>query len=277
MSNQCGKSCETCAVREEINCGGCRYVTDNFGCEIADCASKNNHVTCATCVLSVTCPTKRQCYSMHSRRAEKIAEEQRRYSELVERSGVLAKWLTILFWVDIAALVIGLFAGDTIAAVMPVIGIIGVAVDAAVYMAKTFILYQLRRVHASYRTAAICSFIMVPVELISVFISTESSVLQLVIDLPAAIVSTYALYCMCNAHSWVTADVDSELSDRWQFLWKLYIAVIIGTVCAPVLALFGLIGVIALLAVVVGAFVIGVFELYYLHKTARLFREIAEN
>lgn len=273
MSNQCGKSCETCAVRDEINCGGCRYVTDNFGCEIAECASKNNHETCATCVMAPTCTTKRQCHSMHSRRAEKIAEEQRRHEELVGRSGVLAKWLTILFWVEISALVIGLFTGDTITAVM---GILGIAVDAAVYLAKTFILYQLRGVHASYRTAAICSLIMLPIELIANFLSTESTALQFVIGLPTAIIGTYAIYCTYNAHSWVTADVDSELSDRWQFLWKLYIAIIVGTVCSPLLLLFGLVGALVLIAVVVGALVIGILELYYLRKTARIFREISE-
>lgn len=58
----CGKNCETCAYRENLNCPGCQSGPDrsiSAQCELAQCCRTKGHEVCETCGFHDTCRTLR--------------------------------------------------------------------------------------------------------------------------------------------------------------------------------------------------------------------------
>jgi hypothetical protein len=84
------------------------------------------------------------------------------------------------------------------------------------------------------------------------------------------------IYHTYNAHSWVTAEADPELSDNWEKLWKWEVITLAGTLCSPILAVLGLLGVLVLLALLVFSVIVDVLALVYLRRTAELMKLYAE-
>ena len=76
------------------------------------------------------------------------------------------------------------------------------------------------------------------------------------------------------AHSAVLSGVDNELSQKWEVLWKWYIALLQGTFgCLFVALILPILGAIAALGCSVGSIVVGILKLVYLYRTAKEFRE----
>ena len=56
MEGLCGRDCETCAYREQLNCGGCRTMGR---CPVAVCCREKGHETCGTCTQASYCGLRR--------------------------------------------------------------------------------------------------------------------------------------------------------------------------------------------------------------------------
>ena len=70
--------------------------------------------------------------------------------------------------------------------------------------------------------------------------------------------------------------MDAVLSEKWLKLWKWYVIVLVASF-AGVLLIFlsAILGVLAMLFAAIAALVVGVLELVYLYRQAKLFESIA--
>lgn len=277
MPNPCGKNCDECGVREEIHCGGCASVVSDAGCEIAACVSKNNHESCATCTMRASCSTRRQAPSMHEHRRRAAEEAQRKRERIRENAAVCSKWMRILFWLTIAQIPLSLI--DDIINRLAVQRAVGM-VSAVFVLVTAFCLLKLQDAEGRYRTAALLQGGAGLLNVLSVivfdFFLPDVSVLRLIFALPAAVMLFAATYQTYTAHSWVTADLDRELSDNWERLWKWEIIALAGTLGSPLLAFLGLLGALAILAVLVFSIIVDVLSIVWLRRSAELFREWTE-
>ena len=64
MSNTyCGKNCNECTLKEELNCPGCLAGPGAMGggCELAACCRTKGHENCSTCGFRVNCEKLNTC------------------------------------------------------------------------------------------------------------------------------------------------------------------------------------------------------------------------
>lgn len=100
----CGKGCESCALREQLSCSGCRSGpgrTWGTECELARCCQQKGHESCQTCSFAAGC---RLFYDRSEQPQYRFQERERsaqRQQEAAQKAEVLGKWLWILFWLMI--------------------------------------------------------------------------------------------------------------------------------------------------------------------------------
>ena len=286
MPNPCGKSCETCTVRETYNCGGCDNVLDTVGCEIAACCRDKNHDSCETCNRFSFCTQRQLSRSMPKRRAEQAELEYNRQLRQFENARILSHRLSKLFILSIFLYATDLLLNDTLLEGLrwgTGLRILNLLLYILGYGFYAYLIYPLRTVETRYGTAAkvflLSALFHVPMILYE-FLPDPNTFL-LVLNLLFALLSggfqIYAVYCTCSAHSDALSGLDSELSARWELLYKWQIGLLLFLLCMPVVAVFGFIGGLALLAAAIALYVIDVLILVYLHRTVRIFRECAEH
>lgn len=278
MEGFCGKSCADCGWRERLGCPGCQTGPGRAfsgDCGIAACCREKGHADCGTCVQAAGCykrsgrdrePQERQ------RRAE--AETQRR-RELDRRAPVLGKWLWLLFWLVVPSVLGELMTNETVLSLLPGLRVPGEALSLLCMLAYGFLLWQLRQMEDSYRTAAVCY-------VASGIVGTVAEALRdsigdglvLVILLPALAARLYGTYREYTAHAAVLDGVDDGLAEKWRKLWVWEIGLMLGLVaCVVLVILSAVLGLLALLADLIGILVVGILKLVYLYRTARLFRD----
>ena len=70
------------------------------------------------------------------------------------------------------------------------------------------------------------------------------------------------------------AGVDNELSEKWEALWKWNLGLTLGIFgCIFLILIIPILAAIALIGTGIGMIVVGILELVYLYRTAKLFRE----
>lgn len=181
------------------------------------------------------------------------------------RAAVMGKWLWVLFWLQIAGMVIGLFDGAVSA--------IG---DVVRGLAYAWILLQMKGEDERYGKAAVFMMIAVVLQTVADLMGGGAAILSIVILIPALVLSLMATYQEYCAHSSVVGSADTFLGQRWMTLWKWQIVSIGGLLVSTLLLLVAPpLG--ALLVVVVGVIgiVAGVLTLVNLYKSAQAFRKIA--
>ena len=113
--NYCGKSCEACNFKEKLDCPGCKAGPGRvFGgdCEVANCCRERGHDTCTTCNQNNWCSKQKNAEGMAQTRFQKQEQERAAREQLEKHVPKLAKYLTILFWLNIAAQIPSLISND---------------------------------------------------------------------------------------------------------------------------------------------------------------------
>ena len=273
MKNYCGKDCETCAVREEEHCSGCRHIADFGECEIASCCKDKGHESCSTCTQRTWCPTVRKAVSMPKYRREKAEAEAETNRRNREVAGLMVKWCVPLFWILIVLECIGFVENlfEKSSAIMLVLS----GVSVLLCLAESFFLFRMRSAADRYGKAALFTILTAVFSGISAFLSAGNTVqiLTILIALPGAVCSYLSVYHTYNAHSDAVTDADGELAEKWEKLWKWTIYALIGMFLAvPVSAVLGILGLLLLLVAMVATVICGVLKLVYLHRMIEIFR-----
>ena len=275
----CGKSCEECTKKEQLNCSGCKTGPGRqFGgnCELAKCVRDKGHETCETCGFKGNCGTLRSRESMPDYRIRKIETEAMRKAAIAKRAPVLGKWLWIIFWLIIPSTVGGLMANESTAKILPGLFMPGQIINAICSLTYGAILLKLGSEEDRYRTAGICALIAGASSALAAIINggSEGATWIMIITIPAAIVAIVGEYNEYMAHSVVLSGVDNELSEKWDVLWKWYIGLFLGIFGGILLMLIiPVLGAIAVIGATIGTVVVSILKLVYLYRTAKIFRE----
>lgn len=271
----CGKNCADCKKKSELKCPGCRLGPGKpYGgdCAIAKCCISRGRHDCADCTASTTCATLKGSASAAENRLMKQAREKAELIRRTQSSGVLAKWLTILFWLVIGSIVVKTvmeFLGGLLSP--PVIELITLAVAAA----QALVLIRLSSESYCFKMAGTFSLIYLIVELVGTIFDNEG--VALVFTLAALVLSIIAAYQEFMGYTEVTAEFNEKLSHKWSTLW---IVNFVGLCAMGISALLMLInislGSLVLLLSMIAAIVISVIKLVFLWdtiKTMRLYYE----
>ena len=275
----CGKSCEECTKKEQLNCSGCKHGPGRQfcgDCELAKCVRDKGHETCETCGFKGNCGTLRSRESMPDYRIRKIEAEAMRKAAIAKRAPVLGRWLWIIFWLIIPSTIGSIMAHETTAKILPGLVMPGQIINAICSLTYGAILLKLGSEEDRYRTAGICALIAGGVSAVVAIITVaaEEATWTLLFTLPAAVVAMVGEYNEYMGHSAVLSGVDNELSEKWEVLWKWYIGLVLGMFgCIIVMLIIPILGAIAILGCAIGTVVVGILKLVYLYRTAKIFRE----
>lgn len=277
MVTYCGKSCESCTKREEYHCPGCFDICSvDGGCKIAECCRDKGHDCCQTCTQNEYCGLYQSRGSMAREREERRKSAAEKAARLHEIRKVMKKHLLPLFCLSIAVTVTdaasGLFAMN-----QPVIGAVFRAVLLAAELIYAFLLYRMSPAEKRYLKAArfLCPAAILGFAsgILSIFAGNMET-LRFFVSLPASILSLIAVYQEYGAHSEVLSDFDDELSEKWDKLRKWYIGLTVGSVLTPFAALFGILGVLIIVAYFIAYVSVSVLSLVFLWRTAAVFNDI---
>lgn len=274
----CGNDCDACTYKESNDCPGCKK-GPGYGsvpnCRIAHCCVKNSHAQCTGCGLSGNCAIFGLHDTMPQQWVMKRQQDHEAFLLRRRRGRFFGKWLWILFWLFIPSILIGFFSSDTLLEAYPSLLVPMCILNALIVATESGIYFHLSRHELRFKKVGICVLIVGIVNLLKLAVTggaiTQSWDFSWMI--PSNIIEIYCMYHESHAYSNILSKTDWELSDKWQFLWKLFLVMYAATIAAIALILFSkVLAALALVAVSITAIVIEVLKLVYRYKTAKVFR-----
>lgn len=209
-------------------------------------------------------------------------EYQKRLRESkMKNAALLGEWVTVLFWLQIVSVIVGLIDSDIFDG-LPVLQLIGSLVNYGIMIANSVILIKLKVVEDWFGKAGICYLVSgLSGLVIALFILGGSPTLASLLTIAMMIVQMRGNYSECTGYEVVLQGVDNDLAEKWALQWKLEIictvTILVSAVVLLVSALTGG-GALAILAgfvtliTSIGAIVLGIMRLIYLYRTADVFR-----
>lgn len=262
----CGKSCELCAQRQQLDCRGCLSQTQH--CEIARCCLGKGHQTCQTCEFRRSCRKLERKEKVPTHRLMALERAAQKEAETARRAPIMAKWLWLLLWINVPSLIFSLLGEIESLAWLDAVG------GAICALLCCWMLLQMKPVHVGYRDAALYTAIGVVAKLIAGFI--PNSGLSLLLLAPAAVVSLRGAYIEYETHGDVVGEVDAALGERWRKLWKWQIIAVGGMLGGVVFMLLApMLGALVVLAAALAAAAVTIMIMVNLYKSAQMFRNIA--
>lgn len=203
--------------------------------------------------------------------AKKVAEGRAKNARL------LGKWVMVMFWLQIAAIIANFLDSDLFAEILPVFSLVGSIAGYVIMIVNSVILIKLKEVEDWFGKAGICYLVSGLGGFFAAFLilggaPTIASLLVFVL----VIVELRGVYDEFTGYEVVLRDVDDNLSEQWALQWKLELACILVAVIAPFVAIIGslftLLAVIAIFVAAIGAIVVGIRRLIYMYRTAICFQ-----
>ncbi len=276
MDNVCGKSCESCSWKEQLNCSGCR---EDMGrpfsgpCDIAACCREKGHEGCGTCAYLSGCPRRARRDDIPRQELQRREDEAAKQRRLAETAPLMAKWVWLMFWLVIPTELASLLTADFVTQAFPAAEAVGRVLEILCNLAYALFLWKLTPVLREYRTAALCQLAVMLVSLV-LLILPEKPALILLLGIPSIIVSFYGSYVEFFAHAQAVEPLDADLAAGWRKLWKLFLLTL-GALVFLFFSMFmgAFVVVLAALAAVGLAIYYAVTRMIYLWRTAKRFRE----
>lgn len=270
--NVCGKTCEECTYREQLNCPGCAAVRGE--CEIAVCCRDKGHTECATCSYAGTC-FKLRDKGLQPERRERRREQERKQreakaakdAELARQAPFFGKWIWYLFVISIANNVAGVLFGERMARAEEIITLVFLFAYGAV-------LLKMAKEETRYRMAGLCAVVSGVINAVGTLTLGENTGWFLLFAVPAAVIGLYGEYQENHAHADAVEEFDHDLAVKWRKLWT-WTALAMGATIFGILTLLIVIGVFIAIAAAVAMIVVAIMKIVYLYRTAKLFREYA--
>ena len=209
--------------------------------------------------------------------AEPNTEKTPRYSEaIVSRAPLMAKWLWVMFWANIAHIIINFIKIES-SVVYTTIQNILIAVCVLLICLS---LFKMRGEDERYGRAALFQLIPLVINLIPTLVMDSYNTLvwlSVLVSLIAAVLTLLTTYNEFHAHSCIVGGLDSELGDRWQKLWVWQIIGIAGTFVSLLLTVLAVgLGAVLVLIVAIYVLVIQIIYLVTLYRSAKAYRAVAE-
>lgn len=278
----CGKACAECAQRERLNCCGCKAGPGRQlggDCELAKCVRTKGHETCDTCSFKGTCATRMGMGHIPENRIRKREQEIAQRTAVAERAVVLGKWLRILVLLIIFGNIANFFTNETIASRAPGMILPGKILSFAVSLASGLLYIRLRDQNHRYRTVGILTIsIAILSPLVNALTGDSMDILiALFLVFAYGALGLYSSYQECTAHAEVLTGADDDLAEKWCKLWTWEIILLGVTVAGLFMMIFSpVLGAMAAFGGAIGAVVVAIMRIVYLHRTSVVFRDISE-
>ena len=200
-----------------------------------------------------------------------------------EDAAALAGRLKVLFWLVVPGTIAGFLSDEALSAHWPDLALLGEILGILCSVVYGLLLLSLARVNGGYRAAGACTLFVVAAGVIVQVLggsgdphNVERSI-ALILTFLSGVAALVGEYTECTSHAEVLEPVDLELSGKWRRLWKWYIGTYLGSVGSIVVVMiFGPLGLLVMLASIIGMMVVAILKLVYLWRTARTFREYEE-
>lgn len=194
---------------------------------------------------------------------------------------LLGKWITVLFWLQIASVVVGVLNGKLFEGV-PMIQAIGSWANYGIVFANSIILVRLKTVEDWLGKAGICYLVSGVLEIVVVLLRLGGALaIPSTLAIAMMIVQMRGNYSECTGYEVVLRGLDDDLAGKWERQWKLEIICTVTVLVSSIVLLAGTLaggGVLTVLAgfvtlvASIGAIVLGILRLVYLHRTATRFQ-----
>lgn len=275
----CGKDCAVCADREELSCPGCQNGPGRRfqnKCEVAVCCHEKGHVLCNSCSFFPSCGRLRDRDRMPRTFLRQRMEEQERKERLANNAAFNARWLMLLFFMVIPDVVVSILTAEVITNWIPGLFWPGECLRILCLAACCVILFKLSKNCEDYRRAGICILIGggVGTVVTMLFGGSDLPGWSLLLTLPAMVIRLYGEYKEYQAHAYILKDADQEMAEKWEKLWKWYwisYAAMFGSIV--VMLIMPVVGLLVMLAAVIGVLVVGIMKIVYLYRSAVIFKE----
>ena len=199
-----------------------------------------------------------------------------------EDAAALAGRLKVLFWLVVPGTIAGFLSDEALSTHWPDLALLGEILGILCSVVYGLLLLSLARVNGGYRAAGVCTLFVAVAGIIIQSLgggdprNVERGI-ALILTLLAGVAALVGEYTECTSHAEALEPVDLELSEKWRRLWKWYIGTYLGSVGSIVVVMiFGPLGLLVMLASIIGMMVVAILKLVYLWRTARTFREYEE-
>ena len=199
-----------------------------------------------------------------------------------EDAAALAGRLKVLFWLVVPGTIAGFLSDEALSTHWPDLALLGEILGILCSVVYGLLLLSLARVNGGYRAAGACTLFVAVAGIIIQSLgggdprNVECGI-ALILTLLAGVAALVGEYTECTSHAEALEPVDLELSGKWRRLWKWYIGTYLGSVGSIVVVMiFGPLGLLVMLASIIGMMVVAILKLVYLWRTARTFREYGE-
>ena len=194
-----------------------------------------------------------------------------------DKAPFLGQWLWILFWLAIpqalaSLLMSSLFSSQSLPYLL------GQIMQVVYLLGCGLVLLKLSSTLARYRTAGICYLIACAVNTAFSFLPSPAvgsglAVFTSLISVASGVVLLIAEYQEYKGHSELLEEIDLALSRKWSILWKWYITCFIAMIASLVLIFLSpALSLMVSLTAMVLLVAVMVFKLFYLYRTAMVFR-----
>ena len=199
-----------------------------------------------------------------------------------EDAAVLAGRLKVLLWLVVPGTIAGFLSDEALAAHWPDLASLGEILGILCSVVYGLLLLSLAKVNGGYRAAGACTlFVVAAGVIVQVLTGSGDPYMKdggaLMVALLSGVAALVGGYTEGTSHAEALEPVDLELSEKWRRLWKWYIGTYLGSVGSIVVVMiFGPLGLLVMLASIIGMMVVAILKLVYLWRTARTFREYEE-
>lgn len=151
-----------------------------------------------------------------------------------DEARTLVRWLTPLFYLNIAQFILGYLGKDTVLSVLPWLKYPAFVLTAVCGIAIVVCLWMCAPVHDRYQKAAIFTGLGVFADTVVHF--SENTYVDAMVGYPALVVATFGLYLTYTAHAAVLDNRDTRLAARFRDLWKYTLVTVVAMFLSPFLA-----------------------------------------
>ena len=282
----CGKDCELCTQKEQLGCWGCTDDENRIQyrtCEIANCCWAMRYETCGNCYAQEECEKLKKSNDMPSYRMQQKDAEAMKKADALRKAPFMAKWLMVLFGIMIVATVGSILSSEFVQESIPALCYVGTVVNIVGGLLCALIMLKLSCEEALYRSAAYCYLGSTAISLVTVlimYLSTDLTavlVFSLLLSIVAMIVVLLSIYYEYKAHANVVRDISYAMADKWENLWGYTVKILIALIVVMLFSgVFGSLGLIALILLMIAFLVVSLMRFVYVYEMAKLFQGVAE-
>lgn len=201
--------------------------------------------------------------------------KEQQMADLELRTSILAKWVSVLFWVSIVNIALGILSIDNMLVWVPALYYIAGFARFLCNLSYAIVLLKLKNAETRFFKSGLFALAVWIIDITGLVTSNLFNLPDwsylVFLSLPSLIFGFVSEYHEFNAHADVLVGADYILSEKWRKLWKYYVLSLFALICCSIITV-PLLGSIIMLAAAITLVVCSFAKIFYLYHTANTFR-----